>query len=116
MRRTVVACDQEGDLWAHFARRPEAAELLVRARHDRELKDGGSLFAAPVSWAELARYPITIAPRKIGEKPRKAMVAVRAGQVLVRRPESVLRDRRSSRSGSSKPVRSTCRPGYEPVL
>ncbi len=34
--QVVVACDQEGDLWAHFARRPEAAELLVRARHDRE--------------------------------------------------------------------------------
>jgi len=87
--QVVVACDQEGDIWAHFARRPEGAELLVRARHDRELADGGSLFAAPAAWAELARYQITIAPRKIGEKARKATVAVRAGQVLVRRPQSV---------------------------
>jgi len=87
--QVVVACDQEGDIWTHFARRPEAAELLVRARHDRQLANGGALGAAPAAWAELTRYEITIAPRKIGETPRKARVAVRAGQVLVRRPESL---------------------------
>lgn len=86
--QVVVACDQEGDLWAHFARRPSGAELLVRARHDRQLGDGGSLFAAPSTWPELARWPITIAARKIGEKPRQAMIAVRAGAVLIRRPAS----------------------------
>jgi IS4 transposase len=86
--QVVVACDQEGDLWAHFVRRPAGAELLVRARHDRQLDDGGALFGAPANWPELARWPITIAARKIGEKPRQAMIAVRAGAVLIRRPES----------------------------
>jgi hypothetical protein len=86
--QVVVACDQEGDIWAHFARRPKTAELLVRARHDRELDNGGALFTAPAAWAELERYQIIIAPRKIGEKPRETTVAVRAGMVRVRRPES----------------------------
>ena len=84
----VVVSDQEADIWLHFTRCPEGADLLVRARHDRALADGGSLFCAPQAWPELARYPITIAPRAVGEKARKATVAVRAGRVRVRRPQA----------------------------
>jgi len=112
----VVACDQEGDIWAHFARRPQGAELLVRARHDRQLEDDGSLFAAPAAWAELARYQITIAPRKIGEKPRKAMVAVRAGPVRVRRPQNVPEGTPRLELGLVEAREIDPPPGCEPVL
>jgi hypothetical protein len=84
--QVVVVGDQEADIWACFARCPANAELLVRARHDRALVDGGSLFDAPLAWPELARYEIEIAPRRIGEKARKTMVVVRSGTIRVARP------------------------------
>ena len=114
--QVVVACDQEGDIWTHFARRPEAAELLVRARHDRQLANGGALHAAPAAWAELKRYEITIAPRKIGEKPRKATVAVRAGQVLVRRPDNLSEGPAELRLGLVEAREIDPPAGCEPVL
>jgi hypothetical protein len=114
--QVVVACDQEGDIWAHFARRPEGAELLVRARHDRALADGGSLVAAPAGWAELARYPVTIAPREIGEKPRTATVAVRAGRVRVRRPETSTEGPAELELGLVEAREVDPPPGCEPVL
>ncbi|MGY4399197.1 hypothetical protein ACVWZA_004410 [Sphingomonas sp. UYAg733] len=81
----VVVGDQEADIWACFARRPAGTELLIRARHDRPLV-AGSLFTAPASWPDLVTREIVIAPRKIGEKPRKATVAIRSGRVRVIRP------------------------------
>lgn len=84
--QVIVVGDQEADIWAGFARRPDQAEILVRARHDRPLIDEGSLFDAPASWPELTRYEIEIAPRRIGEKARKTIVVVRSGTVRVKRP------------------------------
>jgi hypothetical protein len=85
----VVASDQESDIWDHFARRPAGVELLLRARHDRALAGGGTLFGAPAKWPELKTYEVVIAPRKIGEKARTATIALRAGMVAVKRPESL---------------------------
>lgn len=82
----VVVGDQEADIWACFARRPAGADLLVRARHDRPLATGGTLFSAPASWRELDRYEIEIAPRRIGEKARKTIVVLRSGTIRVSRP------------------------------
>jgi hypothetical protein len=81
----VVVGDQEADIWACFARRPPCTDLLIRARHDRPLV-AGSLFTASASWQDLAAREIVIAPRRIGEKPRKASVAIRSGRVRVIRP------------------------------
>lgn len=114
----VVVGDQEADIWACFARRRPSVDLLVRARHDRALADGGSLFATPAFWPELARYEIVIGPRKIGEKARTTMVAVRAGKVRISRP---------ARAPRSDPAECDLRfvevrelnepaPGIEPVL
>jgi hypothetical protein len=86
--QVVVVSDQEGDIWACQTRRPAGAELLVRARHDRELEQGGPLFEAAQAWPELKTYQITIAPRAIGEKARNAKVALRAGRVSIARPQS----------------------------
>jgi hypothetical protein len=82
----VVVGDQEADIWACFARRPAGADLLVRARHDRPLATGDTLFSAPASWRELDRYEIEIAPRRIGEKARKTKVVLRSGTIRVSRP------------------------------
>lgn len=114
--QVVVACDQEGDLWAHFARRPAGADLLVRARHDRVLAKGGSLFAAPSAWAELRRYRIVIAPRRIGQKPREALVAIRAGKVLVQRPDSSSDGPAELELGLVEAREIDPPPGAEPVL
>lgn len=116
--QVVVVGDREADIWACFAQRPSSVELLIRARHDRLLADGGSLFATPASWPELARYEIVIAPRKIGQKARTTTVAVRAGTVRIARP---------ARAPKSDPAEYTLRfvevreldepaPGVEPVL
>lgn len=86
--QVVVVGDQEADIWACFARRPDGVDLLVRARHDRPLEGAGSLYAVPASWPELARYEITIAPRKIGEKARKTVIVVRSGTIRVKRPST----------------------------
>jgi hypothetical protein len=82
----IVVGDREADIWDCFARRPVNAELLIRARHDRRLAGEGSLFAAARNWPETSRHAIEIAPRKIGEKARRTMVAVRAGMVRIMRP------------------------------
>lgn len=72
---TVVA-DRESDIFEMFALRPEGAELVVRAAHDRALAEGGALFgaidAAPVDGrAEL------VLPAKPGRKRRTAQMEVR---------------------------------------
>jgi hypothetical protein len=86
--QVVSVADQEGDIWAHFGCRPACVELLVRARHDRALVDGGSLFAAPAAWPLLARYAITITARRIGESARVARIELRAGAVQVAAPQN----------------------------
>lgn len=114
--QVIVAADQEGDIWAHFARRPPAVELLVRARHDRALAQGGLLFDAPTSWKELKRYRIKIAPRRIGEKAREATIAVRAGTVVISRPETAADGPEQLVLGFVEAREIEPPPGREPVL
>lgn len=59
--RVTVVADRESDIFAAFARRPAATDLLVRAAQDRALEDGGRLFAAvdalPVAGRAELRLP-----------------------------------------------------------
>jgi Transposase DDE domain len=82
----VVVMDREGDLYPHFARRPAAVDLIVRARHDRALAGGGHLFAAPESWPELGRITVRLASRGPGDPGRSATLALRARAVVINRP------------------------------
>ena len=82
----VVVADRESDIYAGFARRPASVDMIVRAAQDRVLDDGGRLFAAPEAWAELARNEVCVAPSRIGIPARVAIVALRAGTVVVCRP------------------------------
>ncbi|HKN11344.1 MAG TPA: transposase, partial [Pseudomonadota bacterium] len=45
-----------------------------------------SLFASAAAWPELTRMPVKVAPRRVGDPGRIATVALRAGQVTLRRP------------------------------
>ncbi len=83
----VVVGDRESDIYPLFARRPEAAELVVRARADRKCGDGGLLFSKPGNWPELGRTEVKVAPRGPGDKGRKACAVLKAGRVTILRPE-----------------------------
>jgi Transposase DDE domain len=81
----IVVEDREGDIYPQFARRPKGLHLIVRAAQNRKTDDG-LLFDVPAIWAELGQQSVTIQPQKTGEKPREAMVAIRAGAVVIRQP------------------------------
>jgi hypothetical protein len=82
----VVVADREGDIYASFARRPAAVDLIVRAAQDRALHDGTRLFTAPAAWPELARTEVVVAPSRAGGRGRIATVVLRAGPVVISRP------------------------------
>jgi len=88
-RRIVVVGDRESDIHALFARRPDGVEMVVRSRHDRQVRGGLRLSEAVAAQAPLGRMEVAIAARP-GRKARVAQVVVRAVRVEVLRPaESV---------------------------
>jgi hypothetical protein len=90
-RQVVVVADREGDIYSHFAARPPGVDLAVRARHDRALEGGGSLFEAAARWPELGSMEVRVAPRGPGDKGRTARVALRAGTVCIAKPTTAER-------------------------
>jgi DDE family transposase len=84
--QVVVVSDREGDIFSHFARRPPEVELLVRARHDRALVEGGRLFAQAAGWPIHTTALVAVAPRGPGDKGRVAQVAICSSRVEVARP------------------------------
>ena len=86
--QVVVVSDQEADIFSHFACCPPGAELLVRARHDRALIDGGTLFEQSARWPVHTRALVAVAPRGPGDKGRVAQVTICSNRVTVARPAS----------------------------
>jgi hypothetical protein len=86
--QVIVVSDQEGDIWHHFAHRPTEVDLAIRARHDRALENGGSLFRAFLGQPALKLEKVKVSPRGPGDKGRVALVELRAGPVTIKRPES----------------------------
>jgi hypothetical protein len=82
--RVTVVSDQESDIYELFANRPDNAELLVRARHDRQLADGG-LMSQAVPAARVC-MSVAVAPKRPGEKPRIAHLEVAFAPVRLKRP------------------------------
>lgn len=81
---TVVG-DRESDIYDQFARRPDNVHLLTRAAQDRTLESGVRLFDEVLSWDVRACDRIAVPPR--GPRAgRAATVAVRFGEVVLRRP------------------------------
>ena len=84
--QVVVVGDQEADIFSHFANRPAGVDLLVRARHDRSLVEGGTLFAQAAQWPVHTRALVAVAPRGPGDKGRVAQVTICSSRVEIARP------------------------------
>lgn len=81
---TVVG-DRESDIYDQFARRPDNVHLLTRAAQDRTLEGGVRLFDEVAAWEVRSRDRIEVPPR--GRRAgRSANVALRFGEVVLRRP------------------------------
>jgi len=89
--RLTVIGDRENDIYHAFARRPEGADLLVRAAHDRALEDGGRLFAELDALAFAGRAQLDL-PAEPGRKARRVQVAVRFMTAQIARPRNGRRE------------------------
>ena len=89
--RCVHVTDREGDFYPLFARVPEGDDLVVRARHNRKLSEGGALFDAADAWPDLGVTTIKVPPRGPGDKGRTAQVAIRANRVRIEKPKGKVR-------------------------
>lgn len=89
--RLTVIGDRENDIFQAFALRPQGADLLVRAAHDRALEDGGKLFAQVDALPVAGRAELGL-PAKPGRKARHAEVAVRFATAQIARPRNGLRE------------------------
>ena len=83
----VMVADREGDIYPHFARRPDNVDVIIRAAQDRNLAAGGHLFAALEALPALGGQRVDVGSRRIGRKGRTARVVLKAGQVRIRRPQ-----------------------------
>lgn len=83
----TAVMDREGDIYDLFARRPENVHLLCRSAQDRALLDGGLLSERCAGWAEQQRTTISV-PARPGRAERQAVVALRFGAVMLRRPRT----------------------------
>lgn len=89
--QVICVADREGDIWSHFAHRPDGVDLAIRARHDRLLEGGGQLFETFAGQPPLVVSAVKVAPRGPGDKGRIAKIALRCGAVRIARPASAPR-------------------------
>ena len=82
----TVISDREGDIYEEFVCRPSGVDVLIRARLDRVLVDGGHLYASTEGLAELGRETIAL-PAAPGRPARQACIALRACPVEIKRPQ-----------------------------
>lgn len=87
--RRIHITDREGDFYALLARVPDGDDVVIRARHNRKMPAGGTLFEEADCWPDLgAEIEIVVPPRGPGAKPRKARVVLRANRVKIGKPEA----------------------------
>jgi Transposase DDE domain len=91
---TLIA-DRESDIYEEWARLPSRGgdgpdfELITRARFDRRLDGGGTLFAAATHWPPAGEAEIEIVARQ-GRAARPARLILKFGVVTIRKPEDCL--------------------------
>lgn len=90
--QVIMVADREADIYTPFAARPAGLDAVVRARHNRKLKDGGRLLTRAASWPVLSHAQVRVTPRTPGAEARVAQVELRAGPVELARPASADRD------------------------
>jgi DDE family transposase len=81
--------DREGDIYAKWARVPGSGfHILTRAIRDRKIKEGGGkLSSAPLTAGGTATVTLREQP---GRAKREAKLAIRYGQVTLKRPSNTL--------------------------
>jgi hypothetical protein len=89
--KRIHITDREGDFYPLLARVPEGDDAVIRARHNRKMPAGGTLFEAADAWPDLGVSEIVVPPRGPGDKPRKAQVGLRANRVRLAKPEGKVR-------------------------
>jgi hypothetical protein len=89
-RMITVINDREGDIYAHWARTPDAdVHLLSRVMHDHALVKGGTLRKAVKRVAFSAKAAIDL-PGRMDRRARKAHLSLRFGRVVLRRPKNTM--------------------------
>ena len=82
---TVIG-DRESDIYEEFDRIPDGrTHLLTRACRDRALVSGGRLFDVTETWPVRHRLALEVRAQP-GRPARKAHVAVRFDEVMIKRP------------------------------
>jgi hypothetical protein len=82
---TVIG-DRESDIYEEFDRIPDArTHLLTRACRDRALVGGGRLFDIAEAWPVRHQFDLEVRAQP-GRPARNAKVAVRFGEVTIKRP------------------------------
>ena len=115
--QVVVVADQEADIYSHFGCRPAGVELIVRARHDRALVEGGRLFALAATWPVHSTTLVAVAPRGPGDKGRVARVSIRSSRARIARPANGdARDPASLELGLVEVCELNPPPGVQPLL
>src|SRR5690348_5766461 len=82
---TVIG-DRESDIYEEFDRIPDGrTHLLTRACRDRALAGGGRLFDITATWPARHHFELEVRAQP-GRPARTAQVAVRFGEVTIKRP------------------------------
>lgn len=89
--KRIHITDREGDFYPLLARVPAGDDVVIRARHNRKMPAGGTLFEQADAWPDLGESEIVVPPRGPGDKPRKARVALRARRVRLAKPAAKVR-------------------------
>jgi hypothetical protein len=86
-RMITVINDREGDIYAHWARTPDARiHLLSRVMHDHTLVTGKTLRKA-VKHVPFSAKAVINVPKRLDRRPRKAHLSLRFGSVVLQRPK-----------------------------
>ncbi len=80
--------DREGDIYEHFVRRPAHVHQIVRVAQNRMLEDGARVFEALEKAKVLKQHTLSIPIPGPGSKTRTAVVAIKAGNVCIKRPRN----------------------------
>lgn len=87
----VMVGDRENDIYQAFVRKPDAVDLITRARGDRKLAGGGLLFETADSFPTAFEIDVAAAPsqqRAPGDRGRAARVAVSFGKATIAKPKT----------------------------